>query len=77
MNEQRGHQNQHGKDDRDGESKIEQERRQRQDQHDENCQHADGERDVATLEEGADVAEAGKFDAAYGVCRSGGDVAHT
>jgi hypothetical protein len=23
------------------------------------------------------VAEAGKFDAAYGVCRSGGDVAHT
>ncbi|MGB8015981.1 MAG: hypothetical protein WCF80_08850 [Pseudolabrys sp.] len=39
-------------------------------------QHADGERDIATLEESANVAEAGKFDAADGACLRGGDVAH-
>ncbi len=35
------------KDDRDGEREIEQQRRQRQDQHHQDRHHADGERDVA------------------------------
>ena len=79
MDEQRRHQDQHREDDRDRQREIEQQRRQRQDQHHQNGHHADRERDVAALHEGAEVAEAGEGDAARrgrgGRC--GGDVAHS
>ena len=55
---------------------VEQHRRQRQDQHHQDGEHADGERQVAALQERAEVAEAGELDAAGGLCRCGGDVAH-
>ena len=61
-------------------AQIEQDRRQRQDQHDEDGQHADGERDVAALEQRADVAECRQLEAAgrggRGRRCGGGDVAH-
>ena len=64
MDEQRRHQDQHRDDDRNGEREIEQDRRQRQDQDDEDGEHADGERDVAALQERADLAETGQLDGA-------------
>ena len=79
VDEQRRHQDQHREDDRDRQREIEQDRRQRQDQDDQDGQHADRERDVAALDERAEVAEAGQRDAARrgrgGRC--GGDVAHS
>ena len=39
-------------------AEVEQQRRQRQDQDDQDRHHADGERDVAALEQGAEIAEA-------------------
>ena len=51
-------------------------RRQRQDQHHQDGEHADREREVAALEEVADVAEAGKLDAADAGRRGGCDIAH-
>ncbi len=66
VDEQRRHQDQHREDDRDRQRAVEQQRRQRQDQHHQNGEHADRERDVAALHEGADVAEAGQIDGAGG-----------
>ena len=71
VDEQRRHQDQHREDDRDGQRAVEQQRRQRQDQHHQDGDHADGERDVAALQEGADVAEAGQLDAAVAVVAPG------
>ena len=64
MDEQRRHQDQHREDDRYRQREVEQQRRQRQDQHHQDGENADGERDVAALEEGADIPEAGQFNAA-------------
>ena len=47
------------KDDREGQREVEQPRRQRQDQHHQDRDDADGEREVAALHERAEVAEAG------------------
>ena len=57
LDEQRRHQDQHGKGDRDGERKIEQHRRQRQDQDDEDRHHADRERNVAAPQHRAEIGE--------------------
>ncbi len=59
-----------------GEREVQQQRRQRQDQDDQDRQHADRERDVAALQERADLAKAGQLDAAGSAGRCGGDVAH-
>jgi hypothetical protein len=58
MDEQCRHQDQHRDDDRNRQRQIEQQRRQRQDQHHQDGEHTNCEREVAALEEGADVAEA-------------------
>jgi hypothetical protein len=49
VDEQRRHQDQHREDDRDRQREVEQHRRQWQDQHDQDGNHADRERDVAAL----------------------------
>jgi len=57
LDEQRGHQDQDGQRDRDREKQIEHQRGQGQDQHDQNGENTEGKRDVAALDEAADVAE--------------------
>ena len=76
VDEQCRHQDQHREDDRYCQREVEQQRRQRQDQNDQDGEDADGKRDVATLEEGADISEAWQLDAADVGGRGGGDVAH-
>ena len=55
LDEQRRHQDQHGKRDRDREREVEKDRRQRQDEDHEDRHHADGEPDIAAPEHGAEV----------------------
>jgi hypothetical protein len=57
VDEQRRHQDQYREDDGDREEQVEQDRRQRQDEDDQDRHHPDRERDVAALEDGAEVAE--------------------
>ncbi len=64
VDEQGRHQDQHREDDRDGKREVEQQRRQRQDQHHQDGEHADGKPDVAALQERGDVTQAWQFDAA-------------
>lgn len=61
MNEQRRHEDQHRKDDRDREREVEQQRRQWKDQRYQDGKNAYGKRDVAALEEGANIAKAGSL----------------
>ena len=58
LDEQRRHQDQHREDDRERQRDVEQHRRQRQDQHHQDQHHADREREVAALEDRADLADA-------------------
>ena len=67
LDEQRRHQDQNRQRDRDRQKQIEHHRRQRQDQNDKNGQNAEGEREIAALEHGADVGEVGK---SRGFCRT-------
>ena len=60
LDEQRRHQDQDREDDRDRERHVEQRRRQRQDEDDQDRHHADGERDVAALEPATEITEARK-----------------
>ena len=64
VNEQRRHQDQHREDDGDREEQVEQDRRQRQDEDHQDGHHADGERDVAALEQRAEVGQARQTDGA-------------
>jgi len=57
LDEQHRHQDQHGEGDREGEADVEQPRRHRQDQHDQNADHAERERDLSAAQDLPEAAE--------------------